>query len=102
MNFWSDPAHLWLAVLVAASTTVISVALFALVVKAMLDQFLASQREILDRATLQTGSVDTALSLHGQRITALDGRLSLLEQDRMERDHREALLTARVSKVEGR
>ena len=102
MTFWSDPSHLWLAVLVAAGTTVMSTALFALVVKAMLDQFLQAQREILERATLQTGSVDTALGLHSQRITHLDGRLSLLEQDRMERDAREASIGARVSRLEGR
>ena len=101
MNFWSDPAHLWLAVLVAAGTTVISVALFALVVKAMLDQFLASQREILERATLQTGSVDTALSIHGHRLSALDARLTMLEQDRMERDAREGAMSSRVARLEG-
>jgi len=101
VTFWADPAHIWIAVLVAAGTTVISVALFALVVKAMLDQFLASQREILERATLQTGSVDTALSIHGHRLSALDARLTMLEQDRMERDAREGAMSSRVSRLEG-
>ena len=101
MNFWADPAHIWIAVFAVSVTTVVSVALFALVVKTMLDQFLKAQREILERSQIQVGSVDTAISLHGQRITAHDGRISLLEQDRMEREHREAQLAARVSRLEG-
>ena len=101
MSFWSDPAHIWIAVFASGLTTVISVALFALVVKTMLDQFLTAQREILERSQLQVGSVDTSLSLHSQRITSHDGRISLLEQDRMERDARESAIDARVRRLEG-
>ena len=49
MNFFSDPSHLWLAVLVMAGIGVVCTAVFIVAVKVMLGRFFAMAQSMLER-----------------------------------------------------
>lgn len=91
-----------MAVLVMAGTIAVCTAMFALVVKALLDQFLRAQRGLLEAATMQSGSVDTALSLQNTRLATHDGRLSMLEMEQQETTVWKAQTEARLRALEPR
>lgn len=66
MTFFSDPSHLWLAVLVMAGTGILCTGVFVFAVKVMLGRFFAMAQSMLERATIQANSIDLSLSLHSQ------------------------------------
>lgn len=101
MNFFSDPSHLWLAVLVMAGTGILCTGVFVFAVKVMLGRFFAMAQSMLERATIQANSIDLSMSLHSQRLTAIDERVTKLEKHRHDHANYLAQLDARVSMSRG-
>ena len=101
MSFWADPEHLWLAVFVMAGTGVVCTGVFILAVSVMLNRFTAMAKGMLERATIQANSIDLSLSLHSQRLTAIDERVTKLERHRHDHANRLAALDERVSMARG-
>lgn len=91
MTFFAEPEHLWLAVGVMAVTGVLCTMIFILAVRIMLDRFFAMAKDLLERATLQADSIDLSITLHSQRLSSFDERITKLERHR--HDHAN-LLTA--------
>lgn len=101
MSFFADPAHLWLAVLVMAGTGVLCTAVFVFAVKVMLGRFFSMAQAMLERATIQANSIDLSISLHSQRLTAIDERVTRLEKHRHDHANYLAQLDAKVSMARG-
>lgn len=91
MTFFSDPEHLWLAVGVMGVTGVLCTLIFVVAVRIMLDRFFVLAKGLLERATIQANSIDLSITLHSQRLSSFDERITKLERHR--HDHAN-LLTA--------
>ena len=70
-------------------------------VKVMLGRFFAMAQSMLERATIQANSIDLSISLHSQRLTAIDERVTKLEKHRHDHANYLAQLDARVSMSRG-
>lgn len=90
----SDPSYLWVASFAVATTVFASVVAFTLVMRTLLDQTAARWSDLLDRAVMTVGSLDSALTQtalnirslaltsngHTDAIRDLGGRLTILER----------------------
>lgn len=82
MTFFGEPEHLWLAVVVMAGTGVLCTFIFVLAVRIMLDRFFDMARGLLEKASIQADSIDLSITLHSQRLTQFDERITKLERHR--------------------
>jgi hypothetical protein len=102
MNWFADPTHIWGAVVVFLLTSGLHAVVSLLGVKALLDRFLAQQRDILAASALQASSIDGVLTIHSGQIKEHDGRITKLERERLDRASVFGELDGRVRVLEAR
>jgi hypothetical protein len=80
VTFFSDPEHVWMAVLVGAATAAIMVLIALVGVWLIIRQFLVEQRELLRNALLDSDGVESSVRILAERVNGHGERLANVER----------------------